>query len=141
AALERVGLSTAFAKRYLHELSGGQRQRVGIARAVALNPAFILADEIVSGLDVSSQAQVLGLLQDLAVDMNLTIAFISHDLSVIRTVCSRVMVMNRGEIVEAGRCDRVFSTPQSDVTRTLIDAIPLPEIDDHWFDSIKLDKV
>jgi peptide/nickel transport system ATP-binding protein len=140
-ALERVGLSTAFAKRYPHELSGGQRQRVGIARAVALNPAFILADEIVSGLDVSSQAQVLSLLQDLAADMNLTIAFISHDLSVIRTVCSRVMVLNRGKIVEAGRCDQVFNAPQSDVTRTLIDAIPLPEIDDNWFDSIKLDKV
>lgn len=140
-ALERVGLSTAFAKRYPHELSGGQRQRVGIARAVALNPAFILADEIVSGLDVSSQAQVLTLLRALAADMNLTIAFISHDLSVIRTVCSQVMVLNRGEIVEAGRCDQVFDAPQSEVTHALIDAIPLPEMDDGWFDSIKLDKV
>lgn len=140
-ALERVGLSTAFAKRYPHELSGGQRQRVGIARAVALNPAFILADEIVSGLDVSSQAQVLTLLRGLAADMNLTIAFISHDLSVIRTVCSQVMVLNRGEIVEAGRCDQVFDAPQSEVTHALIDAIPLPEMDDEWFDSIKLDKV
>ncbi|MAL01484.1 MAG: dipeptide/oligopeptide/nickel ABC transporter ATP-binding protein [Alcaligenaceae bacterium] len=140
-ALERVGLSTAFAKRYPHELSGGQRQRVGIARAVALNPAFILADEIVSGLDVSSQAQVLTLLRGLAADMNLTIAFISHDLSVIRTVCSQVMVLNRGEIVEAGRCDQVFDAPQSEVTHALIDAIPLPEMDDGWFDSIKLDKV
>lgn len=140
-ALERVGLSTAFAKRYPHELSGGQRQRVGIARAVALNPAFILADEIVSGLDVSSQAQVLTLLRALAADMNLTIAFISHDLSVVRTVCSQVMVLNRGEIVEAGRCDQVFDAPQSEVTHALIDAIPLPEMDDGWFDSIKLDKV
>ncbi|QIM49073.1 ABC transporter ATP-binding protein [Pusillimonas sp. DMV24BSW_D] len=140
-ALERVGLSTAFAKRYPHELSGGQRQRVGIARAVALNPAFILADEIVSGLDVSSQAQVLTLLRGLAADMNLTIAFISHDLSVIRTVCSQVMVLNRGEIVEAGRCDQVFDAPQSEVTHALIDAIPLPEMDDEWFDSIKFDKV
>ncbi|HBT33681.1 MAG TPA: ABC transporter ATP-binding protein [Pusillimonas sp.] len=140
-ALERVGLSSAFAKRYPHELSGGQRQRVGIARAVALNPAFILADEIVSGLDVSSQAQVLSLLRGLAADMNLTIAFISHDLSVIRTVCSQIMVLNRGEIVEAGQCEQVFNAPQSEITRTLIDAIPLPEIDDGWFDSIKLNQV
>ncbi|HCN73135.1 MAG TPA: ABC transporter ATP-binding protein, partial [Pusillimonas sp.] len=120
---------------------GGQRQRVGIARAVALNPAFILADEIVSGLDVSSQAQVLSLLRGLAADMNLTIAFISHDLSVIRTVCSQIMVLNRGEIVEAGQCEQVFNAPQSEITRTLIDAIPLPEIDDGWFDSIKLNQV
>ena len=140
-ALDRVGLSSAFAKRYPHELSGGQRQRVGIARAVALNPAFILADEIVSGLDVSSQAQVLSLLRGLAADMNLTIAFISHDLSVIRTVCSQIMVLNRGEIVEAGQCEQVFNAPQSEITRTLIDAIPLPEIDDGWFDSIKLNQV
>lgn len=132
-ALERVGLPTAFAQRYPHELSGGQRQRVGIARAIALNPAFILADEIVSGLDVSSQAQVLTLLQHLAADMNLTLAFISHDLSVIRTVCSDVIVLNHGEIVEAGSCDNVFNHPQSDVTKALIDAIPLPEIDDGWF--------
>lgn len=137
-ALERVGLPAAFAARYPHELSGGQRQRVGIARAIALNPSFILADEIVSGLDVSSQAQVLTLLQDLAADMNLTIAFISHDLSVIRTVCSQVIVLNHGEIVDAGPCDQVFSNPQSGITRTLIDAIPLPEIDDAWFDSVRL---
>ncbi len=139
-ALERVGLPAAFAQRYPHELSGGQRQRVGIARAIALSPSFILADEIVSGLDVSSQAQVLTLLQDLAADMNLTIAFISHDLSVIRTVCSQVMVLNHGEIVDAGPCEQVFKAPQSDITRTLIDAIPLPEIDDAWFDSVVLEE-
>lgn len=133
-ALERVGLPAAFAQRFPHELSGGQRQRVGIARAIALNPAFILADEIVSGLDVSSQAQVLTLLQDLAADLNLTIAFISHDLSVIRTVCSQVIVLNHGEIVDAGPCEQVFNAPQSPITRTLINAIPLPEIDENWFD-------
>ena len=133
-ALERVGLPGAFAQRYPHELSGGQRQRVGIARAVALEPAFILADEVVSGLDVSSQARVLALLKELAADMNLTIAFISHDLSVIRSLCDAVIVLDRGSVVEAGACERVFDAPQSVVTRRLIDAIPLPEIDESWFD-------
>src|SRR5690554_4027424 len=136
--LERVGLPGEFAARYPHELSGGQRQRVGIARAIALNPAFILADEIVSGLDVSSQAQVLTLLQELAADMNLTIAFISHDLSVIRTVCSQVVVLDRGVIVESGPCEQVFENPQSDITRQLIQAIPLPEVDDSWFDEVPM---
>ncbi|HUH87096.1 MAG TPA: dipeptide/oligopeptide/nickel ABC transporter ATP-binding protein [Pusillimonas sp.] len=136
--LERVGLPAAFAQRYPHELSGGQRQRVGIARAIALNPAFILADEIVSGLDVSSQARVLALLKELAADLNLTIAFISHDLSVIRSLCDEVIVLDRGVIVEAGRCEQVFDAPRSDVTRQLIDAIPLPEVDDAWFDEVPL---
>src|SRR5690606_18843451 len=133
--LERVGLPAAFAQRYPHELSGGQRQRVGIARAIALNPAFILADEIVSGLDVSSQARVLALLKELAADLNLTIAFISHDLSVIRSVCSDVIVLNRGVIAETGPCHQVFDTPKTDGVRALIDAIPLPEIDPDWFNS------
>lgn len=137
-ALERVGLPGAFAQRYPHELSGGQRQRVGIARAVALNPAFILADEIVSGLDVSSQARVLALLQELAADLNLTMAFISHDLSVIRSLCSQVIVLDRGVIAETGPCSQVFEAPQSDITRQLIDAIPLPEVDDSWFDETDL---
>ncbi|MCK9513399.1 MAG: ATP-binding cassette domain-containing protein [Pigmentiphaga sp.] len=134
-ALRRVGLPTGFAGRYPHELSGGQRQRVGIARAVALEPAFILADEIVSGLDVSSQAQVLALLQRLAADLHLTIAFISHDLAVIRSLCSHVIVLDGGIIAEAGPCARVFDHPESAVTRALIDAIPLPEVDPGWFDS------
>src|SRR5690606_19175137 len=133
--LERVGLPAAFAQRYPHELSGGQRQRVGIARAIALSPSFILADEIVSGLDVSSQAQVLTLLEDLARDLELTIAFISHDLSVIRSVCSDVIVLNRGVIAETGPCHQVFDTPKTDGVRALIDAIPLPEIDPDWFNS------
>lgn len=134
--LERVGLPGAFAARYPHELSGGQRQRVGIARAIALNPAFILADEIVSGLDVSSQARVLALLKELAADMNLTIAFISHDLSVIRSLCDAVVVLDHGVIVEAGPCEQVFDAPQSEITRQLIDAIPLPEVDDTWFNAV-----
>lgn len=133
AALERVGLPAAFAQRYPHELSGGQRQRVGIARAVALEPAFVLADEIVSGLDVSSQAQVLALLQQLATDLNLTIAFISHDLAVVRSVCSHVLVLHQGQLVESGACAQVFTAPQSKITQALIDAIPLPEIDPDWF--------
>jgi ABC-type oligopeptide transport system ATPase subunit len=132
AALDRVGLGVDFADRFPHELSGGQRQRVGIARAIALGPRFILADEIVSGLDVSSQARVLALLQDLARELGLTVAFISHDLSVIRHLCSHVIVLNRGEIVEQGPVEAVFSHPASVVTRTLIDAIPLPEIDPGW---------
>ncbi|MGE4337230.1 MAG: ABC transporter ATP-binding protein [Pigmentiphaga sp.] len=133
-ALHRVGLPVEFASRYPHELSGGQRQRVGIARAVALEPAFILADEIVSGLDVSSQAQVLALLQRLAADLHLTIGFISHDLAVIRSLCSHVIVLDDGVIAEAGPCAAVFDHPGSAITRALIDAIPLPEIDPGWFD-------
>lgn len=136
--LERVGLPGAFAARYPHELSGGQRQRVGIARAIALNPAFILADEIVSGLDVSSQARVLTLLKELATDLNLTIAFISHDLSVIRSLCDAVVVLDRGVIVESGPCEQVFENPQSDITRQLIDAIPLPVVDNSWFNEVSV---
>ncbi|MGO4853047.1 ABC transporter ATP-binding protein [Phaeovulum sp. W22_SRMD_FR3] len=132
AVLERVGLGPAFAERFPHELSGGQRQRVGIARAIAVRPRFILADEIVSGLDVSSQARVLALLQDLAREMGLTVAFISHDLSVIRHLCSHVIVLNHGEIVEQGRVEEVFARPASAVTQKLIAAVPLPEIDADW---------
>ncbi|MFV0382763.1 ABC transporter ATP-binding protein [Paracoccus sp. (in: a-proteobacteria)] len=132
--LVKVGLPPEFADRYPHQLSGGQRQRVGIARAIALQPRFILADEIVSGLDVSSQAQVLALLRDLARDMGLTVAFISHDLSVIRLLCDHVIVLNHGEIVDQGPVEQVFDRPESKVTRQLLSAIPVPEPDDGWFD-------
>ena len=94
--LERVGLSAAFGRRYPHELSGGQRQRVGIARAIVAKPALVVADEIVSGLDVSTQAQILDLLAELKRDMGIALVFISHDLSVVRVVCDRVMVMHEG---------------------------------------------
>lgn len=131
-ALEMVGLPRAFARRYPHEVSGGQRQRVGIARAIALGPDFVLADEIVSGLDVSSQAQILNLLAGLVRDLGLTLAFISHDLSVIRRLCGRVLVMNGGEIVEDAPTATLFNAPRSDYTRSLLDAIPLPDPDQIW---------
>ena len=131
-ALDMVGLPRNFAARYPHELSGGQRQRVGIARAIALRPDFILADEIVSGLDVSSQAQVLNLLGDLVRDLGLTLAFISHDLSVIRRLCSRVLVIDQGNIVEEGETAALFDAPKAEYTRKLLNAIPLPDPDQVW---------
>ncbi|OJY34546.1 MAG: dipeptide/oligopeptide/nickel ABC transporter ATP-binding protein [Rhodobacterales bacterium 65-51] len=131
-ALDHVGLPRGFAQRYPHELSGGQRQRVGIARAIALKPEFILADEIVSGLDVSSQAQVLRLLENLVRELGLTLAFISHDLSVIRRLCHRIMVLYRGEIVELRQTAELFADPQAAYTRELLEAIPLPDPDQRW---------
>ncbi|HEY6918005.1 MAG TPA: ATP-binding cassette domain-containing protein [Tabrizicola sp.] len=131
-ALDQVGLPAQFASRYPHELSGGQRQRVGIARAIALEPDFILADEIVSGLDVSSQAQVLNLLERLVRDLGLTLAFISHDLSVIRRLCKQTLVLYRGEIVENRPTADLFADPQAAYTRELLDAIPLPDPTQAW---------
>jgi peptide/nickel transport system ATP-binding protein len=131
-ALDMVGLPRHFAHRYPHELSGGQRQRVGIARAIALRPEFILADEIVSGLDVSSQAQVLNLLGELVRDLGLTLAFISHDLSVIRRLCNRTLVLYQGEIVEEGDTATLFDAPQADYTKQLLSAIPLPDPYQKW---------
>jgi len=131
-ALDHVGLPRELAGRYPHELSGGQRQRVGIARAIALKPAFILADEIVSGLDVSSQAQVLVLLERLVADLGLTLAFISHDMSVVRRLCLRVLVLHRGEIVEDAPTAELFANPRAAYTRELLDAIPLPDPDQSW---------
>ncbi|HTN95958.1 MAG TPA: ABC transporter ATP-binding protein [Nordella sp.] len=131
-ALVQVGLPATFAARYPHELSGGQRQRVGIARAVAVKPRFILADEIVSGLDVSSQAQILDLLMALRARMNFTMAFISHDLSVVRRLCDRVIVMRQGEIVEDADAATLFEKPQHAYTKLLRDSIPLPEVSEGW---------
>jgi ABC-type microcin C transport system duplicated ATPase subunit YejF len=130
--LDRVKLPRIVLERSPHELSGGQRQRIGIARAALLRPDFVLADEIVSGLDVSTQAQVLNLLKDLSRDLGLAMAFISHDLSVIRAICDRVYVMRFGKVVEEGPCEQVFSAPRTAYTRALLDAIPLPEIDPDW---------
>lgn len=130
----RVGLPPSCLDRVPHELSGGQRQRVGIARAVLLQPDFIVADEIVSGLDVSTQAHTLNLLKALTREMGLAMAFISHDLAVIRSVCDRVYVMRDGRVVEHGRCEDVFSAPCDPYTRLLIDAIPPPVVDPGWLD-------
>lgn len=130
--LERVALQSVHGDRYPHELSGGQRQRVGIARAIALEPKLVVADEIVSGLDVSSQAQILALLRELRADMGLALIFISHDLSVVRTVCDRVMVMLNGRAVEQGDCADIFAAPRHPYTRRLLNAIPLPDVDPDW---------
>ena len=135
AILDRVGLPSSALKRYPHQLSGGQRQRVGIARAVALKPDFVVADEIVSGLDVSTQAQVLDLLKGLRAEMGLSLAFISHDLSVIRHICDRIVIMKGGEIVEAGGTAETFKSPKTAFTQTLINAIPLPEPSETWLES------
>ena len=135
--LRLVALPASVLERYPHELSGGQRQRVGIARATLLKPDFVVADEIVSGLDVSTQAQALRLLKELSREMGLAMAFISHDLSVIRAMCDRVYVMRLGEVVEEGPCEAVFAAPKSDYTRLLIDAIPLPVVDPRWLDDAR----
>jgi peptide/nickel transport system ATP-binding protein len=122
--LERVGLQPNDLKRYPHEFSGGQRQRICIARSLALNPKFIVCDESVSALDVSVQAQVLNLLKELQKDFNLTYLFISHDLSVVKFMSDRIMVMNQGKIEEIGPAENIYRHPQRDYTQQLIAAIP-----------------
>ena len=122
--LDRVNLSSTMRNRYPHEFSGGQRQRIVIARALALSPHFLVCDESVSALDVSVQAQVLNLLNELKKDLGLTMLFISHDLSVVRYMSDRIMVMNRGKIIESGDAEEVYNRPQNNYTQQLINAIP-----------------
>ena len=122
--LEQVGLDATYAHRYPHELSGGQRQRACIARALAVDPEFIVCDESVSALDVSVQAQVLNLLNRLKKERNLTYIFISHDLSVVKYMSDRMAVMENGKIVEIGDADKVYASPEKEYTRKLIRAIP-----------------
>ena len=122
--LDAVGLPADSARRYPHEFSGGQRQRIAIARALAPQPRVLIGDEPVSALDVSVRAQILNLLEDLRVGFQLSLVLVSHDLSVVRHMADRVLVMRNGEVVESGNTREVFRSPQHPYTRLLLDSIP-----------------
>ena len=126
-ALAAVGLLPEFASRFPHEFSGGQRQRIGIARALVMEPEFIIADEPISALDVSIRAQVLNLLAKLQKERGLTYLFISHDLSVMRFICDRIAVIHKGLLVELAECEKLFAHPLHPYTRALLSAIPQPD--------------
>ncbi|MEI7075226.1 ABC transporter ATP-binding protein [Pectobacterium versatile] len=127
ALFRQVGLEPGFMTRFPHEFSGGQRQRVSIARAIALRPRFIVADEPITALDVSIQAQIVNLFQDLQDELGLTYLFIAHDLSMVRYLCHRVAVMLRGRIVEIGPTEAIFNHPRHPYTQALLSAIPIPD--------------
>ena len=125
--LERVGLSPEHRNRYPHEFSGGQRQRIGIARALAPGPKLIVADEPVSALDVSIQAQIVNLLEDLQDELGLAYVFVAHDIGVVRHVSDRIAVMNAGRIVEQGPAEQVCTEPADEYTKALLAAVPIPD--------------
>jgi peptide/nickel transport system ATP-binding protein len=125
--LERVGLGREHYDRYPHEFSGGQRQRIGIARALALRPKLIVADEPVSALDVSIQAQIVNLLQDLQDELGFSYVFVAHDIGIVRHVSDRIAVMHDGRIVEEGTADQVCDSPRDPYTKTLLAAVPIPD--------------
>jgi len=125
--LERVGLSSEHYDRYPHEFSGGQRQRIGIARALALRPTLIIADEPVSALDVSIRAQIVNLLADLQDEFGLSYLFVAHDIAIVRHVSDRIAVMHEGKIVEQGTADQVCESPRDPYTRSLLSAVPIPD--------------
>ncbi len=132
--MERVGLDPRYIRRYPHAFSGGQRQRIGIARALALSPSLIVADEPVSALDVSVQAQILNLLKELQADLNLTLLFIAHDLSVVRYLCDEVAVMYQGRLVEQAETEQLFTRPQHPYTAMLLNAAPAPDPHASWLE-------
>ena len=125
--LERVGLKPEYTRRYPHEFSGGQRQRIGIARALAVEPEFIVCDEAISALDVSIQAQIINMLEELQSELNLSYLFIAHDLSMVKHISNRIGVMYLGNLVECGEANQLYKDPKHPYTKALISAVPIPD--------------